>query len=154
MAELKREGGRLLYHDYVKNKLDNYAVRELQQADSCSKDDIVQDVFTKTSIDAFHDTSLQCNPYVMRGLQGIIPGRRSNVEVAPNVAGGTKVSMSIAAARKELKGQMNSPTEVPSLQDHTHPASNFLANAGNRAHRNGLSRVPLDPCKESAAMVT
>jgi hypothetical protein len=90
----------------------------------------------------------------MRGLQGIIPGRRSNVEVAPNVAGGTKVSLSIAAARKELKGQMNSPPEVPSLQDHTHPASNFLANAGNRAHRNGLSRVPLDPCKESAAMVT
>ena len=154
MAESKREGDRSLYHDYVKNKLDNYAVRELQQADSCSKDDIVQDVFTKTSIDAFHDTSLQCNPYVMRGLQGIIPGRRSNVEVAPNVAGGTKVSMSIAAARKELKGQMNSPPEVPSLQDHTHPASNFLPNAGNRAHRNGLSRVPLDPRKESAAMVT
>jgi hypothetical protein len=40
-----------------------------------------------------------------------------NVEVTPNVAGGTKVSMSIAAARKELKGQLKSPLEVPSLQD-------------------------------------
>ena len=138
MAESKREGDRSLYHDYVKNKLDNYAVRELQQADSCSKDDIVQDVFTKTSIDAFHDTSLQCNPYAMCGLQRIIPGRRSNVEVTPNVAGGTKVSISIAAARKELKGQLKSPPEMPSLQDHTPPTSNFLANAGNRAHHNGL----------------
>jgi hypothetical protein len=64
------------------------------------------------------------------------------------------VSMSIAAARKELKGQLKSPPEVPSLQDHTPPASNFLANAGNRAHRNGLSRVALDPRKESATMVT
>ena len=153
-AESIREGGCSLYHEYVKNKLDNYAVRELQQADSCSKDDIVQDVFTKTSTDAFHDTLLQCNPYVMRGLQGIIPGHCSNVEVTPNVAGGTKVSMSIAAARKELKGQLKSPPKVPSLQDHTPPTSNFLANAGNHAHRNGLSRVALDPCKESAAMVT
>jgi hypothetical protein len=89
----------------------------------------------------------------MRGLQGIIPGHRSNVEVTHNVAGGTKVSMSIAAARKELKGQLKSPPKVPSLQDHTPPASNFLANAGNCAHHNGLSRVALDPRKESAAMV-
>jgi hypothetical protein len=41
----------------------------------------------------------------MWGLQEIIPGRRSNVKVTPVIAGGTKtkVSMSIAAARKELK---------------------------------------------------
>ena len=102
-----------------------------------------------------HDTSLQGNPYVMRGLQGIIPGRRSNVEITPVVAGGTKVSMSIAAVRKELKGQRKSPPEVPSLQDRTPPpASNFFRNAGNHAHRNGLSRVALDPREESAAMVT
>jgi hypothetical protein len=36
----------------------------------------------------------------MWGLQEIIPGRRSNVEVGGTK---TKVSMSIAAARKELK---------------------------------------------------
>ena len=76
-------------------------------------------------MDALHDTSLQCNPYVMWGLQGIIPGHRSNVKVTPVVAGQTKVSMSIAAARKELKGQWKSPPEVPSLQDCTSPASNF-----------------------------
>ena len=154
-AESKREGGRSLYCDYVKNKLDNYTVRAFQQVDYRSKDKIVQDVFTKTSIDALHNTSLQSNPYVMRGLQGIIiPGRRSNVEVTPAIAGGTKVSMSIAAARKELKGQRTNPPEVPSLEDRTPPASNFLSNAGDCAHRNGLSRVALDPCKESAAMVT
>ncbi len=153
-AESKREGGRSLYCDYVKNKLDDYAVRAFQQVDYRSKDEIVQGVFTKTSIDALYNTSLQCNPYVMRGLQGIIPGRRSNVEVTPAVAGETKVSMSIAAARKELKGQRKNPPEVPTLEDHTPPASNFLSNAGNRVHRNGLSRVALDPCKESAAMVT
>ena len=154
-AESKREGGRSLYHDYVMNKLDNYSVREFQQVDFRSKDEMVQDVFTKASIDALHDSSLQCNPYVMRGLQGIIPGRRSNVEVTPNVAGGTKVSMSIAAARKELKGQQRkNPPKMPSLHNHTPPNSNFLGNAGNRAHRNGLSRVALDPCKESAVMVT
>ncbi len=142
-AESKREGGRSLYHDYVKNKLDNYAVRELQQADSRSKDDIVQDVFTKTSTDAFHDTLLQCNPYVMRGLQGIIPGHRSNVEVTPNVAGGTKVSMSIAAARKELKGQLKSPPEVPSLQDHTPPPPTFLLTLEITRIAVGLAVLPL-----------
>jgi hypothetical protein len=105
-----------------KNKLDNYAVQAFQQVDYRSKDEIVQDVFTKTSIDALHNTSLQSNPYVMRGLQGIIPGRRSNVEVTPAIAGGTKVSMSIAAARKELKGQRKNPPEVPSLEDHTSPS--------------------------------
>ena len=68
--------------------------------------------------------------------------------------GGTKVSMSIAAARKELKGQRKSPPEVPSLLEHTPPASNFLNNAGNHAHCNGLSRVALDPQKESTMLVT
>ena len=126
LAESKREGGHLLYHDYVMNKLDNYFIREFQQVDSCSKDEIVQDVFTKTSIDTFHDTLLQCDPYVMRGLQGIIPGHRSNFEVTPIVVGGTKVSMSIAAARKELKGQRKSPPEVPSLQDRTPPRLQFF----------------------------
>jgi hypothetical protein len=55
----------------------------------------------------------------------------------PVIAGGTKVSMSIAAARKELKGERKNLPEVPSLEDHTHPTSNFVSNAGNRAHHNG-----------------
>ena len=33
--------------------------------------------------------------------------------------------MSIAAARMELKGQRKNPPEVPSLEDHTPPISNF-----------------------------
>jgi hypothetical protein len=43
---------------------------------------------------------------------------------------------------------------LPSLEDHTPPTTKFIINAGNRAHRNGLSRIALDPRKESAAMVT
>ena len=54
--QTQREGGRSLYYDYVKNKLDNYAVRAFLQVDYPSKDEIAQDVFTKTSIDAFQPT--------------------------------------------------------------------------------------------------
>jgi hypothetical protein len=61
--------------------------------------------------------------------------------------------MSMAQARKELKGQRKNLLEVPSLEDHTPPASKFISNAGNRAHRNGHSRIALDPCKESVALM-
>ena len=64
------------------------------------------------------------------------------------------MSISIQQARKELKGQRKNPPEMPSLEDHTPPASNFVCNAGNRAHRNRLSRVVIDPHKETAAMTT
>jgi hypothetical protein len=47
--------------------------------------------------------------------------------------------MSYQQARKELKrqgqhGQRKNPAEIPSLDDHTPPASIFLKNAGNCAH--------------------
>jgi hypothetical protein len=88
----------------------------------------------------------------MQGLQGIIPCCCTNVEATP-VAGGKKVSISIQQARNELKGQKKSPPEVPSLKDHTPPASNFTSNAGNRVHRNGLSKVAINPCRETAAVM-
>ncbi len=88
----------------------------------------------------------------MQGLQGIIPHHCTNVEVTP-VAGGKKVSISIQQARKELKGQKKSPPEVPSLEDHTPPTFNFMSNAGNRAHCNGLSKVAFNPCRETAAVM-
>jgi len=91
---------------------------------------------------------MQCNPNVMRGLQEIIPGRRTNIEMRTLAGGGKKVSMSIQQARKELKGrgaERKNPPEMPSFDDNTPPASNFLSNAGNRAHRNRLSSGPLHP---------
>jgi hypothetical protein len=69
------------------------------------------------------------------------------------------VSMSYQQARKELKGQgkqeqRKNPPEIPSLNDHTPPPLNFLKNAGNRAHRNRLSSIPMNPHGEqSSAMV-
>ena len=91
---------------------------------------------------------MQCNPNVMRGSQEIIPGCRTNIETRTLAGGGKKVSISIQQARKELKGrgaERKNPPEMPSFDDNTPPASNFLSNAGNRAHRNMLSSAPLHP---------
>jgi hypothetical protein len=147
--ESQREGGRSLFFDYVRNNLDNYSIREFQDVDSRSEFELVTDVATKTAIDASSNTAMQCNPFVMRGLQEIIPGRRMNIEMAP-AGGGKKVSISIQQARKELKkgrgdARRKDPPEMPSFDDHTPLASNFLSNAGNRAHRNRLSSAPLRP---------
>jgi hypothetical protein len=82
-------------------------------------------------------------------LQEIIPGRRTNIEMAP-AGGGKKVSISIQQARKEMKmgrgdASRKDPPEKLSFNDHTPPPSKFLSNAGNRAHRNRLSSAPLRP---------
>ncbi len=146
-VESKRKGGHSLFFYYVKNNLNNYSVQEFQQVDSCSKNEIIQDMFTKTFINVLHITSMQCNPNVMWGLQGIIPGCRTTVEVTP-VAGGKKVSISIQQARKELKIQKKNLLEMPSLKDHMPPASNFVCIVGNRARRNRLSRVAIDHRRE------
>ena len=58
------------------------------------------------------------------------------------------MSISIQQARKELKGcgaARKNPPEMPSFDDNTPPASNFLSNAGNHEHRNRLSSAPLQP---------
>ena len=69
--------------------------------------------------------------------------------MTPVGGGQKKVSMSIQQARKELKnrsgGARKDPPEMPSFDDHTLLASNFLSNAGNRAHPNRLSSAPLRP---------
>ena len=91
---------------------------------------------------------MQCDPNVMRGLQEIIPSRRMNIELRTLASDGKKVSISIQQARKELKGRgaaRKNPPEMPSFDDNTPPASNFLSNAGNRVHRNRLSSAPLQP---------
>ena len=93
---------------------------------------------------------MQCNPNVMGGLQEIIPGRQKNIEMRTLAGGGKKVSISIQQARKELKGRVaerKNPPEMPSFDDNTPPASDFLSNAGNRAHHNRLSSAPLHPVR-------
>ena len=148
IRESQREGGRSLFFDYVRNSLDNYSIQEIQDVDSRSEFEVVTDIATKTAIDISSHTAMQCNPNVMRGLQEIIPGRRTNIEMGTLAGGGKKVSISIQQARKELKGrgaERKNPPEMPSFDDNTPPASNFLSNAGNRAHRNRLSSAPLHP---------
>jgi hypothetical protein len=79
---------------------------------------------------------MQCNPNVMRGSQEIIPGCRTNIETRTLAGGGKKVSISIQQARKELKGRgaaRKNPPEMPSFDNNTPSASNFLSNAGNRS---------------------
>jgi hypothetical protein len=104
-------------------------------------------------------TALQCNPHVMCGLQDFIPRRRTNVKITP-AAGDKMVSMSYQQAKNELKGQeqqgqRKNPPKIPSLDDqHPPPPSIFLKKAGNGAHRNRLSSIPMNPHGEqSSAMV-
>jgi hypothetical protein len=63
--------------------------------------------------------------------------------------------MSITQARNKLKGQKKGsrkdPPQILSLGDHTPPASIFLSNAGNHAHRNNLRSVAMSPQRETAA---
>jgi hypothetical protein len=124
--ETQREGGRSLFFDYVRNNLDNDSVREFQDVDSHSEFELVTDIATKTAIDTSTHTKMQCNPNVMQGLQEIIPGRRTNVEMRTLAGGGKKVSISIQQARrKELKGRgaaRKNPPEMPSFEDNTPPS--------------------------------
>jgi hypothetical protein len=100
----QRGGGCSLFFDYVKNNLDNYSVQEFQNVDSCSEFKIVTNIATKTAIDASNNTAMQCNPYIMWGLQEIIPCHWMNIQMTPP-GGAKKVSMSLQQARKELKGR-------------------------------------------------
>jgi hypothetical protein len=102
--ESQREGGRSLFFDYAKNNLNKYSVREFQNVDSCSKFEIVTNIAMKTAIDASNNTAMQCNPYIMWGLQEIIPCHWMNIQMTPP-GGAKKVSMSLQQARKELKGR-------------------------------------------------
>ena len=95
----------MLFFDYGRNNLDNYSVQEFQDVDSRSEFELVTDIATKTAIDTSTYTAMQCNPNVMRGLQEIIPGRRTNIEMRTMAGDGKKVSISIQQARKELKGR-------------------------------------------------
>ena len=132
--------------------LDNNSVREYQDVDYRSEFDRISDVATKTAIAISNNTAMQCNPKVTRGLQELIRGRQTNIEMTPaGAGGGRKVSMSISQARKELKGRSDGatrkdpPETLQSINNYTPLDSNFGSNAGNRWHRNNLSSAQLHP---------
>ena len=79
--ESLREGVCLIFLDYVKNSLNNNSVREYQDVDSCSEFELISNIVTKTAIITSNNTAMQCNPIVMRGLQGIIRGRQTNIKM-------------------------------------------------------------------------
>ena len=109
-----------MYFNYLQDALENNSVRELQDVDYCSEDEQANNAITRTAIDVLGNSRLQYDPYVMRGLQDLIPGRRTDVTISD---GGKKVNMSLAQARKQLKkGSKKSPPEpMPISSEHMPP---------------------------------
>jgi hypothetical protein len=101
------------------------------------------DIATKTAIEVLHDDDIHANSHVRHGLQGIIPGCCNMVSIQTN---GKKVSMLVAQARNELKGQVKGQRKSPpELQSHTPSTSGFISNVSSRAYCNRLSNEAMDP---------
>ncbi len=132
----------------MKNALENNSVRELQDVDYRSEDEQANDAIIRTAIDVLGNSRLQSDPYVMRGLQDLIPGRRTDVIISDS---GKKVNMSLAQARKQLKKGSKKSLPEPMLisSEHMPPYSNFVINVDNCAWRNGLSSEPMYPHQEA-----
>jgi hypothetical protein len=144
------KGGCSLYFNYVKNALDNNSVREfheLQDVDYHSEDEQASDAITTTAINVLGSSRLQADPYVMCGLQDLIPGRHTDVTISD---GGKKVNILLTLARKQLmEGSKKMPELMPISSKHTPPYSNFVSNVDNRAWRNELSSEPMYPHQEA-----
>jgi hypothetical protein len=110
----------LTIFDHIKNSLKNHSVQEFQQVDLRSKMELIQDISRLAANNILNDVHLQSNPHLMCGLHGIIPGHWMSIEMSD--AGGRKVSMSIAQARNELKGQKKGgrtdPPQILTLGEH------------------------------------
>ena len=120
----------------------------MQDADYRSEDEQASDAITTTAINVLGSSRLQADPYVMCGLQDLIPGRRTDVTISD---GGKKVNNSLTLARKQLmEGSKKSmPELMPISSKHTPPYSNFVSNVDNRAWRNELSSEPMYPHQEA-----
>ena len=117
----------------------NNALRQYQSIDGRTEEDIHQDIDTDTALSLLHDNGIQSNMDMHRGLREVIPGRSTTIQTH---RGGT---MSIVAARKKLLPAQS--RKRPSVDDDDGRPSDsiYISNAGNRQHRNHLSRLPLDP---------
>ena len=150
-CEARNAEGRSLFFDYVKNNLHDRSIREYQGFDSRLNDDVSNDILVTTANDIYLNESLQSDAHVMQGLQDIIPGRRTTVSVTP-AGGGNKVNVSLQQLKKELKGggkKKNPPEQLRAVSDHTPSGSVFISDVSNRAWRNQLSSVSMDPHGET-----
>ena len=136
----------------LKSNLHDNSIREYQGFDSRSNDNVSNDILITTAKnDIYLNESLQSDAHVMRGLQDIIPGRRTTVSVTP-AGGGNKVNVSLQQLKKELKGggkKKNPPEQLRAVSDHTPSGSIFISDVSNRAWRNQLSSVSMDPHGET-----
>ena len=129
----------MLYSHCIRN-LVNETVRGRQNNDGRSNDQIIQDAASSTAHMIMGDSNIVSSGAIRRGLQGEI-ARTTTVNYRG--AGGTVQPMTLAQARKAVKGS------------HVPPDSKFIRNHGpvevitipdeNRARRNSLSPVPLNP---------
>ena len=131
--------GRHSFFRALMNHNENNALRQYQSIDVRTEEDIHQDIDTDTALSLLHDNDIQSNMDMHRGLREIIPGRSTTIQTHRGE------TMSIAAARKKL---LPAPSRKrPSVDDDDERPSDsiYISNAGNRQHRNHLSRLPLDP---------
>jgi hypothetical protein len=97
MSKSERETeGRLSFFSSLRDHLQNNAIHQYQSNDGREDEDIYQDINTDTALSVLHDTGIQSNMDMQRGLQQIIPAQNTTIQTH---CGKT---MSIAAARKEL----------------------------------------------------
>ena len=111
----------------MKNNLHDRSIREYQGFDSRSNDDVSNNILVTTANDIYLNQRLQSDAHVMRGLQDIIPGRRTTVSVTP-AGGGNKVNVSLQQLKKELKGggkRKSPPEQLCAVSDHTPSAFRF-----------------------------
>ena len=140
----------------LKSNLHDNSIREYQGFDSRSNDNVSNDILITTAKnDIYLNESLQSDAHVMRGLQDIIPGRRTTVSVTP-AGSGNKVNVSLQQLKKELKGgggKKNPPEQqLHAVSDHTPSGSIFISNVSNLAWHNQLSSVSMDPHRETRTM--
>ncbi len=151
-CESKNTEGWLLFIDYVKSSLHNNSVWEFQGFDSCPENETGHHNKWEDSSRYKSDT----------GLAGY-HSQLSYDCICDSGGWWDKEGESIQQqAREELAGQKGrgggqrkNPLEqlTVSLDDHTPLASKFVTNMSNRAWRNGLSSVTMDPHQETAAAV-
>lgn len=140
------------FGDFLMTTFQNNMLREQQHNDGRSEEEKMQDASALTA-HALVSSDLATDPDVRRGLQKVVH-RTTSVQIRGEEGSGKKATaMSVHQAREMLKGAKKKPKK-----DNTPSNSNFVSNrnstyvpppqppnAGNRASRNGLSNIPVDP---------
>ena len=156
-GNVPKEGGASVYHQHVANLFDANLLRQMQQNNGSSSQQMIQNAASLTATDTISDLSIVGNPAIRRALKSVIPCTTLTNQVGPN---GQK--MTIQQARNQVANQSHRPTKhnstvssshvaastLKSMKDHTPLESKFLCNKSKQPsnwHRNGLSEQPLNP---------